>query len=753
MPLILALLLLAGSVAPLAAQGASRVAAQPPSQSRATVSGQVRSDKTNAPLPFAVVELVGVGPQPISAVADSNGLYVLRDVPVGRRLLRATHLDHAANEIELVILAERRHYIDFDLAFRPLRLSPVTAEGSRGLTQPTADTASARDADLGPTNVRVLESSPSAADLGLADAARDIPGHEPVDPADVLYVRGGSADLKLVTLNGAPVYAPFHIGGLINALDADVLSVATLHIGGAPARYDGGLSYILELETRAGRRVRPTGVIGMDLISSRALLETPVGDRTGMLVSARTIHGRGTRSLMSEFPYGYGDVLARVDREVGMHGTLTATAFWNHESVALDSIGNVQQTARWGNHAGSVRYRGDHSGTQVLATLSGGQFRTILPLGGIRPLLMEGTVRRGKAALDMQRALFGMRMNWGVAYEKMEFEHRAYGNDESRESDVVRSVAGGDVTGAYIESAYSPTSWLRLRGGLRADHFSRGDVVRLAPRAAATVMLTDRASITLSGGKYHQYVREPERSLVFLGNAVPDSSRAGALIVAEATHLVLGLAQDFPEGIRLGLDGYFKQFEGLASSASATNRTASSGVDLWVRRNTGRVTGWLGYSLGWVWAIDGNWIRPTQSFSGRHIISAGVLGPLAGRGAFDVRVSYGAGLPYTAIPEPEPTSPLFSAVRVSPPEGGGGTDPAPLPGEPNEPYIRLDAQVSRTFDGSIRTFEFKLMPYIKVINALNRRDAIFYHYNRDVGHAEPLADLPIVPIIGFEWKF
>ncbi|HUF51470.1 MAG TPA: carboxypeptidase regulatory-like domain-containing protein [Longimicrobiales bacterium] len=751
MPFILAVLLFAASVAPLSAQGATRRTAPPPSQTtRATVSGQVRSEKTNGPLVFAVVELVGAGVRPLSAVTDSNGIYLLRDVPVGRRLLRATHIDHAANEIELLIVAERKHPVDFDLTFRPLRLEPVNAEGMRGLPV-VSDTAAAREADLGQARARVLESSPGVAELGLPEAARDVPGHEPVDPADVLYVRGGSADLKLVTLNGAPVYAPFHIGGLIHALDADILRSATLHVGGAPARFDGGLSYIMDLETRAGSDRRLRGSVGVDMISGRALLEGPVTRTASMLLSARTVHGVGTRSLMpGAFPYGYGDALGRADLELAPGHTVTATGFWNSESVTLDSVGEFTQIARWGNHAGSLRYRGTLSGTQLLATVTGGRFRTELPLGGIRPLITEGTALRGRAALDLERPVLGTRLFWGVSWESIEFEHRAFAHGTHRDSTVVKSGAGGVIAGGYLETAYAPTDWLRLRAGMRADRFSGVPSIQLGPRVSATVMLTERASISLSGGKYHQYVRAPERSLVFLGNAVPDSGgQPRRLAVAEGTHLVLGLAQDFGEGISLGLEGYFKQFEGLRTGSSS--RTAASGVDLWLRRNTGAVTGWLGYSLAWVWAVESDWIRPTQSFSGRHLISAGVLGPLVGRGAFDVRVSYGAGLPYTAIPEPEP-APLFSLLSSSPPGGGGG-DPASLPGEPREPYIRLDAQVSRTFDGSFRSFHFELMPYLKVINALNRRDAIFYHYNRDVGHAEPLADLPIVPIIGLEWKF
>jgi hypothetical protein len=62
-------------------------------------------------------------------------------------------------------------------------------------------------------------------------------------------------------------------------------------------------------------------------------------------------------------------------------------------------------------------------------------------------------------------------------------------------------------------------------------------------------------------------------------------------------------------------------------------------------------------------------------------------------------------------------------------------------------------QISRSFEGTVRDRSFHFRPYIRVINALNRRDAIFYSWNRDVGKAEPLANLPIVPILGMEWKF
>ena len=134
-------------------------------------------------------------------------------------------------------------------------------------------------------------------------------------------------------------------------------------------------------------------------------------------------------------------------------------------------------------------------------------------------------------------------------------------------------------------------------------------------------------------------------------------------------------------------------------------------------------------------------------------MSAGASGTVGANGKFDVRIAYGAGLPFTAIPEPEVATPSFAIMGDAPAASMSGSDPASLPTEPNEPYIRIDAKVSRPFRGSVLDFDFELVPYVRVINALNRRDAIFYHYSSDAGRAEPLADLPILPVFGMEWKF
>jgi hypothetical protein len=285
--------------------------------------------------------------------------------------------------------------------------------------------------------------------------------------------------------------------------------------------------------------------------------------------------------------------------------------------------------------------------------------------------------------------------------------------------------------------------------------FSISDEPRFAPRLSASVVLSEHATLTVAGGRYRQFVRSASGGII--GTPTPDTTAPTALAIAKASHLVVSLDQELGVGLRLGLEGYYKSFEDLPSSQGEL--AEASGVELWVRRATGRYTGWLGYSLAWVWTVDEE--QPANRFAGRQLLSAGASGPLLGNGMFDVRLSYGAGLPFTAIPEPEASAPVFGlrprggvpALAMIPGPSPEETPHDPIP--PDEQYLRVDAQVSHSFATDLRGFEFELKPYFKVLNALGRRDALFYHFDRSQQdpQARAVAALPVLPILGLEWRF
>lgn len=720
-----------------------------------TVRGEVRSEASGAPLPGALVEVRDAALRPV--LASRAGDYRLGDVPAGRRLLRASALGHEPLEVEVLVPAAGEVALDFSLPLRPVPLRELAVRGR--VESPQRDTAALPAPNLGLAGLRLLESgTPGIAELGLGDGPRGPPGQAPVDPSDVLYVRGAPADLKLVLLDGAPVYTPFHVGGLLESFDAEVLRSAALYLGGAPARYDGGLSYILDLATRAGRAGPLRSAGAADLMAARAVAEGSAGPAVRYLVGGRGVHGLGIEPLLrGGFPYAYGEGLTRVDVALDDGHTLRATAYRNREGVALDSLGSGSE-AGWANRALALRYRGRLGGTDAELSAAYGGFEAALPALGERGFPAHGETERVRLNADFGHTAGPLLLRYGASYDRLALQQRVRSRPADEEPRSWAGAAAGDAGGVYLEASGQPLPRLRLRGGLRADVFSAAPAPRLAPRLSASWLLGERAALVAAAGRYHQYVRlaRPPARPPTTDDVADTLFLPAGLAVGRATHFGLALHQELDEGVRLGVEGFFKTFGDAA--AAAGERSHASGVDLWVRRDAGTLRGWLGYSLTWVWSLPDGMPGASDRFAGRQLLTAGLLGPLGRWADLDLRVAYGAGLPFSAIPMDAamPETPAFGSTRSSTAvELAAGSGEAPLlPAPPDDPYLRIDVGISRTFTARRGERVVQLAPYLRVLNPLDRRDALFYRYEREHDAApRPVAVLPVLPLLGLQWRF
>lgn len=716
--------------APLRAQGVG------------TVRGEVRSDPEGTPLAAATVEIVdGRGDR--AALSGANGRYRLSEVPAGRRTIRASHPGHLPFEIELIIPAGSELELDLVLRERTVSLAPMVVRHDPAASE--RDSVPAPRPALELADTRAADGGPGMAEIGLAEAARNPDGGEPAGPSDMLYVRGAAADLKLVLLDGAPVYAPFHMGGLIESFDPNALTSVDVYLGGAPARYDGGLAYILDLRTRGGRLDRTHAAASVDLLSATARVEGPVGRGASVRLGGRAVGDFGVGPLLgAPLPYRYADGLARIDVPVGERGVLSATGFANRESVRLDALGNGDGRSEWGNVAGSLRFRGWLGQTETELSAAASRFGANLPLGSEQPLLLGGSAGRLRLAADLARSAGPVQLRFGGGYDRQRIRYTRDYLSVSENS----AVAAGDRFGAYLDAGWQVLPRLRLRGGMRSDLFFGDGNARFGPRLSATWILGERAALSLAAGRYHQYVRREPVTVLPDAEAPTPFRMLRGMGIASASHVSLLLDQDMGEGIRFGVEGFYKRFDDLP--ASVRDQARASGMDVWVRRDAGTVTGWLGYSLAWVWsaAPDPGAVR---SFEGRHLLSSGIAAPLGPHGRLALRFTYGAGLPYTGIPIGE----SFEEVGVSAESDFGArtADEPPLAPELDETFVRLDLRASRTWTGSWNGNPFQVTPYLRVLNALDQRDALFFYRDPERGEAQPVSALPLVPVLGVEWRF
>lgn len=738
------------STGPLAAQRSDSASAP------GTVTGQVlRSD--GVPLSQAWIRYRPVSGPDGHARAGADGRYRIAAEP-GPLTLEIDYIGHRPTSVEVVVPAGTTVRLDLRLEARPLPLQGIVvrADPFQVLAPPPHEL---RDA-VARTDPEI-ELAALTLDGGLAEvasavaSARDPSGEPPGDGAQVLLMRGSTADLKLLLLDGAPVYTPFHLAGLLDSFDAEVLGGANHYVGAAPSRYDGGIDYILDLGTRDPRVDERLHLRGhLDLLSAGGSAEwgTEAG---GLLVSGRSLHGGGPRLLEGiEAPYGYADGLARGALRLGSL-RLAVTGFANAESVALGAGDNpaLPERAMWSNRAVSLRARHETAGIDWAWSLAASRYDAELPLRGdsteaaaANPVLAEGTTGRVRATLDGVTTLGAGSVRFGLSADRT---RAAYGSSLRSSDGYTRTDARsfGHSIGAHGEWSTPLSTSVRSRVGLRVDHFSPGGL-RGALRGSLAWAVTPGAVLTLAGGRYHQFTRASdavvEGNLTSLDSGDPLDPALTALQVARGDHLLMGLDQQLTPRVNLGLQGWVKHFANLET---ASDSRRSSGVDLRLRAGDDHRTGWVGYSLSWTWAEGGGTRGSTDRFLGRHLLTAGYRGALAGAWGVDARVSFSDGLPLTEVPLEldSPSGPRDDVLGAE-----GARDPS-LPTDADG-FLRLDLEVFGEWDAPVG--EGRVRPYLKVMNALDRRDALFYYFEpwRST-EVTPLARRSILPVVGLAWRF
>ena len=772
-----------GQVVPTRSEAETRASQEPPGRVRGRVFG--RHGSVAGVLPNAMVTLSSEG-RHRSTITGPGGTYLVEDLPPGTWQIRVLHVGYEDITAAVRIPPEGTVDLDLELRWEPVSLPPLLIRGDPLHGRPQSQIP-ASEADLGELALRALEASPGMVEAGLAEVVRSLPGHDPADPTDVILMRGSASDLKLVLLDGAPIYTPFHMAGLVESFDPLALGEASLFLGGAPARFDGGLSYILDLTSRSPRQDRIHGRVGADLMTSRLLLEGPVAPGVGFLLGSRALHELGAPLLGKDpSPYGYGDLLGRLEwtrGEEGEDGGLFLSGFWNTESVALDLLSPAAEElaqnnnegfdsffggpapgegARWGNRALSAGLWGTSGDTRVELRGALSRYDAQLPVGDTLPLFASGRTDRARLTADVARPWGGGFLRFGASLDRQRSTYTAVALEGEEQGPPTRFRVQGTTGGGYVEAGRPITGDVTLKGGIRVDRFEGDSDIKIAPRLSVAWALTDNAVLTLAAGRYHQFAtltsEEVERTL-----EGPDSDSTFTrgppfLRVGSANHLVVSLDQILTPSLRLGLEGFVKDFSGIPGVDS--RELNASGVDLRVAREGDRAAGWLGYTLTWFWASGDPLGSGNSPFSGRHLLSAGFSTRLTERTGIRIRASYGDGLPYTAIAlsaSEDAGSP--SLGRAEPPVletvADNVVNAAPeLIAGPDEGFLRVDAELYGLWTPSFGGRPMELRPYLRVLNALNRRDALFYHFEPWRSPVpEPLADLPLLPLLGLEWRF
>ncbi|MDR1676487.1 MAG: TonB-dependent receptor [Tannerella sp.] len=246
--------------------------------SQVHVRGKVTDRLTGEPLTEAVV--FAKESNHIHTATDEEGRYAL-SLKRGTYTLVSSYLGFERKEITL--RADRDTTVDFELEMNTM-LTEV--EISARATDRNVSGVQMGLEELSATEIRRMPALMGEVDV--LKAIQLLPGVQAVaEGGSGFSVRGGSPDQNLILIDNTTVYNASHLLGFFSVFNNDVLSGISLYKGDIPLKHGGRLSSLLDVQTRTEQPKHLQGTGGVGLISSRLMVEAPLGEKTSWMIGGR----------------------------------------------------------------------------------------------------------------------------------------------------------------------------------------------------------------------------------------------------------------------------------------------------------------------------------------------------------------------------------------------------------------------------------------------------------------------------------
>ncbi len=464
-------------------------------------------------------------------------------------------------------------------------------------------------------------------------------------------VRGGNVDQNLILLDEAPVFNSSHLFGFFSVFNADAVKDFKLYKGGIPAKYGGRLSSVLDVRQIEGNMKKFHGSAGLGLISSRLMLEGPiVKDKASFMISGRRSYIDLFFPLFEDLKgtsVFFYDLNAKVNYKIGERDRLFLSGYFGDDVMNF----NNQFKGRWGNGTGSLRWNHLFNSKLFLNTTvvySKYSYSLGVP-EGLQAFEWKSAIQNFNAKMDFSYYPNpNNTIEFGVNALFYAFDPGATEplNDESMFQEISVARKRAIEPAIYLSNEQSISDNFTVQYGLRYSFFvnygeqtvyqyaeglpyqeenitdttfySGGDIIRthagwegFEPRLSLNYMISNRHSVKASYNRTRQYIHLISNTTA----ATPIDVWAPSDSYIEPSsvdQVALGYFRNFANNTyEFSAEGYYKRFydiidyrdgaELLLSDKLETQILSGSGLayglEVMFKKSTGRLTGWLSYTL------------------------------------------------------------------------------------------------------------------------------------------------------------
>ena len=444
-----------------------------------------------------------------------------------------------------------------------------------------------------------------------------------------MFVRGGTGDGNLILLDEAVVYNVSHLFGFFSVFNNDALKDVTVYKGGFPASYGGRLSSVLDIRMKEGDQEKFQVEGGIGLLSSRVTVQGPIlKKKMSFIVSARRSYIDQVFKLRysgkNVLPYYFYDLTAKINYIVSNKDRIYLSSYWGDDVLKAQSVsdsgliaggfhlGNFTVSSRW-NHLYSDKL---FSNLSVIHT----RFRYDV----------EGDVPGNSFLVKSRISDIGVKYDFNyypnpenkITFGVMCTDHGFRPNvihTVGEISEYVGSKEGPLITtvesGLYANDDHTFNKKFKLNFGLRGSSVVTQGIVYMGaePRIAGTWSIDSMQAVKLSYTRMKQYMHLVSSSAISLPtdlwypvtkNVRPqtaDQVAAGysrnfpklkSIFTFEAYYKYMQHLIEYREGAVLILNDNYEEelIEGMGQAY---------GGEFFIQKNTGKFTGWVGYTISW----------------------------------------------------------------------------------------------------------------------------------------------------------
>ena len=450
-------------------------------------------------------------------------------------------------------------------------------------------------------------------------------------------VRGGATDQNLILLDEAPVYNASHLLGIFSTFNSDAIKDATIIKGNSPAQFGGRLSSVLDVKMKEGNNKDYQVSGGIGLISSRLTLEGPIQkDKSSFIISGRRTYADLFARLSSDFSdvklYFY-DLNTKANFEINDKNKLFVSSYLGKDVLSASGLfgskwGNATGTLRWNsilssklfsntsliysNYDFNVGFKGDKSEVNFNSNIKDLTLkqdlsfylnsRNTLRFGfnmvhhTITPTKAEGTeiVNDKKSRKGLENSVY-----LSNSFDVSERINLDYGLRFS-----FYTILGGDTYNIYQNNELVRSIEL-AKGKTGKSYYN------LEPRLTMNYRLTNTSSLKMGYARNIQNMHLMSNST---GGSPTDQWIGNSYNIKPeiADQVSFGFSKNFNANkFELNAETYYKTMQNQIDYRDGADintvpdiesellfgKGRAYGMEILLRKNKGRLTGWMGYTL------------------------------------------------------------------------------------------------------------------------------------------------------------